>query len=176
MRGGPRPRLRTSIPFVQSHPPPLVTITKHLPTTINIHSVRYRRPYRYVRLALLQVTDRSFRTTNPRQARPNPRQPRAAQGRQVKVHQVAGCGHILRQAHRTSPCPQRDSDIQTGRTESMYVFAANQNRSYCRVHFSHGAGYAANFDLSVDSVLDDCLQLISLFFLTIGRNAEAPAA
>lgn len=28
----------------------------------------------------------------------------------------------------------------------------------------------------IDSVLDDCLQLISLFFLTIGRNAEAPAA
>lgn len=28
----------------------------------------------------------------------------------------------------------------------------------------------------IDTVLDDCLQLISLFFLTIGRNAEAPAA
>ena len=27
----------------------------------------------------------------------------------------------------------------------------------------------------VDSVLDDCFQLISLFFLTIGRNREAPA-
>ena len=27
----------------------------------------------------------------------------------------------------------------------------------------------------VDSVLDDCFQLISLFFLTIGRNNEAPA-
>ena len=28
----------------------------------------------------------------------------------------------------------------------------------------------------IDTVLDDCLQLVSLFFLTIGRNAEAPAA
>ena len=28
----------------------------------------------------------------------------------------------------------------------------------------------------VDTVLDDCFQLISLFFLTIGRNDEAPAA
>lgn len=28
----------------------------------------------------------------------------------------------------------------------------------------------------LDTVLDDCLQLISLFFLTVGRNAEAPAA
>ncbi len=28
----------------------------------------------------------------------------------------------------------------------------------------------------VDTVLDDCFQLISLFFLTIGRNSEAPAA
>lgn len=27
----------------------------------------------------------------------------------------------------------------------------------------------------VDTVLDDCFQLISLFFLTIGRNHEAPA-
>lgn len=27
----------------------------------------------------------------------------------------------------------------------------------------------------VDTVLDDCFQLISLFFLTIGRNGEAPA-
>lgn len=27
----------------------------------------------------------------------------------------------------------------------------------------------------VDSVLDDCLQLISLFFMAIGRNGEAPA-
>ncbi|KAI9652648.1 MAG: hypothetical protein M1831_006634 [Alyxoria varia] len=28
----------------------------------------------------------------------------------------------------------------------------------------------------VDTVLDDCFQLISLFFFTIGRNSEAPAA
>lgn len=28
----------------------------------------------------------------------------------------------------------------------------------------------------VDTVLDDCLQLISLFFMTVGRNNEAPAA
>ena len=28
----------------------------------------------------------------------------------------------------------------------------------------------------VDTVLDDCFQLISLFFMTIGRNNEAPAA
>ena len=27
----------------------------------------------------------------------------------------------------------------------------------------------------VDNVLDDCFQLVSLFFLTIGRNNEAPA-
>ena len=27
----------------------------------------------------------------------------------------------------------------------------------------------------VDTVLDDCFQLISLFFMTIGRNSEAPA-
>jgi hypothetical protein len=27
----------------------------------------------------------------------------------------------------------------------------------------------------VDTVLDDCFQLVSLFFLTIGRNSEAPA-
>lgn len=27
----------------------------------------------------------------------------------------------------------------------------------------------------VDTVLDDCFQLISLFFLTVGRNNEAPA-
>lgn len=27
----------------------------------------------------------------------------------------------------------------------------------------------------VDNVLEDCFQLISLFFLTIGRNNEAPA-
>lgn len=29
---------------------------------------------------------------------------------------------------------------------------------------------------AVDRVLDDCLSLVSLFFLTIGRNNEAPAA
>ena len=28
---------------------------------------------------------------------------------------------------------------------------------------------------TVDTVLEDCFQLISLFFLTIGRNNEAPA-
>lgn len=28
---------------------------------------------------------------------------------------------------------------------------------------------------AVDTVLDDCFQLVSLFFLTIGRNQEAPA-
>ncbi|CAF9931876.1 MAG: hypothetical protein HETSPECPRED_008206 [Heterodermia speciosa] len=28
---------------------------------------------------------------------------------------------------------------------------------------------------NIDNVLDDCFQLISLFFLTIGRNSEAPA-
>lgn len=28
---------------------------------------------------------------------------------------------------------------------------------------------------AVDNVLEDCFQLISLFFLTIGRNNEAPA-
>lgn len=28
---------------------------------------------------------------------------------------------------------------------------------------------------TVDNVLEDCFQLISLFFLTIGRNNEAPA-
>lgn len=27
----------------------------------------------------------------------------------------------------------------------------------------------------VDNVLDDCFQLISLLFLTVGRNNEAPA-
>jgi hypothetical protein len=29
--------------------------------------------------------------------------------------------------------------------------------------------------MAVDTVLDDSFQLISLFFLTIGRNNEAPA-
>ena len=34
----------------------------------------------------------------------------------------------------------------------------------------------ANIDvLTVDKVLDDCFQLISLSFMTIGRNKEAPA-
>ena len=33
----------------------------------------------------------------------------------------------------------------------------------------------ANKTYPVDNVLDDCFQLISLFFLTIGRNNEAPA-
>lgn len=33
----------------------------------------------------------------------------------------------------------------------------------------------ANWKYPVDNVLDDCFQLISLFFLTIGRNNEAPA-
>jgi len=28
---------------------------------------------------------------------------------------------------------------------------------------------------TVDYVLDDCFQLISLLFLTVGRNNEAPA-
>ena len=28
---------------------------------------------------------------------------------------------------------------------------------------------------TVDRILEDCFQLISLFFLTIGRNNEAPA-
>lgn len=28
---------------------------------------------------------------------------------------------------------------------------------------------------AVDKVLDDCFQLISLFFMTVGRNNEAPA-
>ncbi|MCJ1255538.1 hypothetical protein MMC24_003354 [Lignoscripta atroalba] len=39
----------------------------------------------------------------------------------------------------------------------------NRGRSIQRAH------------LPVDNVLDDCFQLISLFFLTIGRNNEAPA-
>lgn len=30
-------------------------------------------------------------------------------------------------------------------------------------------------DVIVDYVLDDCFQLISLLFLTVGRNNEAPA-
>lgn len=29
--------------------------------------------------------------------------------------------------------------------------------------------------LTVDYVLDDCFQLISLLFLTVGKNNEAPA-
>ena len=37
------------------------------------------------------------------------------------------------------------------------------------------ATYTARSSLLVDRVLDDCFQLISLFFLTIGRNNEAPA-
>ena len=36
----------------------------------------------------------------------------------------------------------------------------------------HGKSLEQN---RVDNVLDDCFQLISLFFLTIGRNNEAPA-
>jgi hypothetical protein len=36
--------------------------------------------------------------------------------------------------------------------------------------------YAASNVLAVDRVLDGCFQLISLFFMTIGRNNEAPAA
>ena len=31
------------------------------------------------------------------------------------------------------------------------------------------------FYYTVDYVLDDCFQLISLLFLTVGRNNEAPA-
>lgn len=34
---------------------------------------------------------------------------------------------------------------------------------------------ADGFLYTVDNVLEDCFQLISLFFLTIGRNNEAPA-
>ena len=36
-------------------------------------------------------------------------------------------------------------------------------------------GNANLCDVLVDYVLDDCFQLISLLFLTVGRNNEAPA-
>ena len=39
----------------------------------------------------------------------------------------------------------------------------------------HGGENAYDLSNAVDNVLDDCFQLISLFFLTIGRNNEAPA-
>ena len=35
--------------------------------------------------------------------------------------------------------------------------------------------HALTTETLVDNVLEDCFQLISLFFLTIGRNNEAPA-
>lgn len=39
-----------------------------------------------------------------------------------------------------------------------------------------GRGIQLTLCLTVDRVLDGCFQLLSLFFMTIGRNNEAPAA
>ena len=39
-----------------------------------------------------------------------------------------------------------------------------------------GSPWLTTMPNQVDTVLDDCFQLISLFFMTIGKNNEAPAA
>ena len=41
---------------------------------------------------------------------------------------------------------------------------------------THIASYCNANVLTVDKVLDSCFQLLSLFFMTIGRTSEAPAA
>lgn len=50
-----------------------------------------------------------------------------------------------------------------------------QNRGIPGVSCRQGEYGRLTSHRSVDTVLDDCFQLISLFFLTIGRNQEAPA-
>lgn len=40
----------------------------------------------------------------------------------------------------------------------------------------HHAGYVLTRVAKVDKILESCFQLLSLFFMTIGRNSEAPAA
>lgn len=59
-----------------------------------------------------------------------------------------------------------------------YGWRSDWNRTEVRALniYLHQEGWKLIRDAhAVDSVLDDCFQLISLFFLTIGRNNEAPA-
>ncbi|KAL9073188.1 MAG: hypothetical protein Q9161_003020 [Pseudevernia consocians] len=55
---------------------------------------------------------------------------------------------------------------------SLYDQVIEQVHSLNVVREEHGKPLEQN---RVDNVLEDCFQLISLFFLTIGRNNEAPA-
>ncbi|KAI9814991.1 MAG: hypothetical protein M1827_002834 [Pycnora praestabilis] len=50
-----------------------------------------------------------------------------------------------------------------------------QNRGLGAHGYSFDSQRLMELPITVDTVLDDCFQLISLFFLTIGRNNEAPA-
>ena len=68
-----------------------------------------------------------------------------------QVHQL----NVIREEHGT-PLEQNRG------LSSTSALQASQSQS------------SLGFD-TVDNVLDDCFQLISLFFLTIGRNNEAPA-
>ncbi|KAL8764525.1 MAG: hypothetical protein Q9209_007981 [Squamulea sp. 1 TL-2023] len=66
----------------------------------------------------------------------------------------------------------RSTYIKSHDVLEVYEQVIEQVHLLNKVREEHGKPLEQN---RVDNVLDDCFQLISLFFLTIGRNNEAPA-
>ena len=63
--------------------------------------------------------------------------------------------------------------IRSENVFSIYHQVIDQVHILNRVREEHGKQQEQN---QVDSLLEDCFQLISLFYMTIGRNNEAPAS
>lgn len=74
----------------------------------------------------------------------------------------------------------RDKLFLLKQDKSTYVKSSDVLPLYDEVieqvhHLNDARGDDSLVQNRVDSVLDDCLQLLSLFFMAIGRNSEAPA-
>jgi hypothetical protein len=65
----------------------------------------------------------------------------------------------------------RTTYIKSKDVLSLYDEVVDQVHSLNKLRAEHGKPEEQN---RVDNVLEDCFQLISLFFLTIGKNNEAP--
>ena len=72
------------------------------------------------------------------------------------------CDSMTRSSTKSRPSLAFDPTIRKNKTEVGYPHAYKW--------------YLADIALTVDRVLDTCFQLISLFFMTIGKTNEAPAA
>ena len=85
----------------------------------------------------------------------------------IKSHDVIALyDQVIEQVHSLNIIREDHGKPLEQNRRSLSLFAASIRR--LRMPYLY-------LSTTVDNVLEDCFQLISLFFLTIGRNNEAPA-